>query len=97
VGGNPDLTSTFLQVTDANSANYAPSQLTYTITSAPSHGYLLSAATGCPAGNFPSIKKKRRRTAESAQIFDRLRADWTHFTRCQKTMLLFINGKLTMQ
>ena len=45
VGSNPDLTSNFLQVTDANSANYTPSQLVYTITSAPSDGYLLKGGS----------------------------------------------------
>jgi hypothetical protein len=45
VGGNPDLTSAFLNVTDANSAHYTASQLTYTIVSAPSHGYLLKGGS----------------------------------------------------
>ena len=45
VGSNPDLTSTYLQVTDANSANYTPAQLTYTVVSAPSHGYLLKGGS----------------------------------------------------
>ena len=45
VGSNPDLTPTYLQVTDANTANYTPSQLTYTIVSAPGHGYLLKGGS----------------------------------------------------
>jgi hypothetical protein len=45
VGSNPDLTQTYLQVTDANSAHYTPAQLTYTITSAPSHGYVIKGGS----------------------------------------------------
>lgn len=45
VGSNPDLTPAFLQVTDANSANYTSAQLAYTIVSAPSHGYLLKGGS----------------------------------------------------
>ncbi len=41
VGSNPDLTSAYLQVTDANSADYTPAQLTYTITAKPQDGYIL--------------------------------------------------------
>jgi Cadherin-like len=50
VGGNPTLTSAFLNVTDSNSAHYTPGQLTYTITSAPSHGYLIKG--GSIVSNF---------------------------------------------
>jgi hypothetical protein len=45
VGSNPDLTPTYLQVADANSAHYTPAQLTYTITSAPSHGYIIKGGS----------------------------------------------------
>ncbi len=45
VGSNPDLTSAYLQVIDTNSAHYTPEQLTYTIVSTPSHGYLLKGGS----------------------------------------------------
>jgi Cadherin-like len=41
VGSNRTLTSAFLNVTDSNSAQFTPAQLTYTIESPPSDGYLL--------------------------------------------------------
>src|SRR5579883_1003203 len=41
VAGNVTLGSSYLSVTDANSANYTPAQLTYTVVSAPSSGYLI--------------------------------------------------------
>jgi hypothetical protein len=45
VGSSPSLTSIFLNVTDSNSANYIPSQLLYTVTTSPSHGYLLKGGS----------------------------------------------------
>lgn len=41
VGSKPVLSSTYLQTTDSNSAHYTLLQLSYTITAALSHGYLL--------------------------------------------------------
>ncbi|WP_166308725.1 cadherin-like domain-containing protein [Bradyrhizobium sp. 2S1] len=45
VGSNPTLSSSYLQVADSNSAHYTPEQLTYTITSNPSHGYLIKGGS----------------------------------------------------
>ena len=45
IGSNPDLTPTYLQVTDTNSAHYTPAQLTYTVTSAPGHGYIIKGGS----------------------------------------------------
>jgi hypothetical protein len=45
VGSNPNLTSTYLSVTDSNSAHYTPGQLTYTIVSAPNHGYIIKGGS----------------------------------------------------
>jgi hypothetical protein len=45
VGSNPTLTAAYLQTTDSNSAHYTASQLTYTITSGPAHGYLLKGGS----------------------------------------------------
>jgi hypothetical protein len=45
VGSAPNLISAYLSVTDANSAHYTPAQLTYTIVSAPSHGYIVKGGS----------------------------------------------------